>query len=507
VRVPHTVIAASLIGCASLAGCTVGPNFEAPKPQWQQAHFDQHDSPGATSTPAPEAVDAQWWTLFHDPTLSALETQIASDNLDVKVAALRLAEARAQLGIAGAAELPVVNGNANYTREAQSARGVVALLGGSSSSAGSSNGLAGTTGGFPSSSTSGLTRPFDLYQYGFDASWEADLWGRVRRSVESAKASVDVSAETAHGVLISSQAELARDYVQLRGVQAQLAIVQRNLDTTRHTLDLVRQRFDSGLTTELDVTNEQALLANTSALLPPLEQKQSELINAMSYLLGAPPSTLQTELAKGAAIPPVPPAVPVGLPSELTRRRPDIRAAEAQLHAATANVGVAVADFYPRFSLSVSAAIQSLQPQYLADWGARSFGFGPSVTLPIFEGGRLKRTLELRETEQKEAALLYQRAVLQALHDVDNALIGYGHEQTRRAQLAEAVAQDRRTLDMARQRYSGGVGDFLTVLDAERQTLAAEQALNDSVTKVSINLVQLYKALGGGWEIQGGAAG
>ena len=269
----------------------------------------------------------------------------------------------------------------------------------------------------------------------------------------------------------------------------------------------MRQRFDSGLTTELDVTNEQALLANTSALLPPLEQKQSELINAMSYLLGAPPSTLQTELAKGAAIPPVPPAVPVGLPSELTRRRPDIRAAEAQLHAATANVGVAVADFYPRFSLSVSAAIQSLQPQYLADWGARSFGFGPSVTLPIFEGGRLKRTLELRETEQKEAALLYQRAVLQALHDVDNALIGYGHEQTRRAQLAEAVAQDRRTLDMARQRYSGGVGDFLTVLDAERQTLAAEQALNDSVTKVSINLVQLYKALGGGWEIQGGAAG
>jgi NodT family efflux transporter outer membrane factor (OMF) lipoprotein len=496
---PQLRLLATLIAMA-VAGCTMGPDFEKPAPLWQPAQFDRHDTGGAASVPAPLPVVDAYWGLFNDRELTALEQRVAHANLDVRLALLRLAEARSVAGIAGAAALPAVNGNVNATREAQSGRGVVALLGGSGSPATSANGTGGTTSGIPNPLSSPLTQPINLYQYGFDASWEIDLWGRVKRSVESAEASADVSAENANGILVTSQAELARDYIQLRGIQADIAVVQRNLDADRQTLDLLRQRFRNGLTTELDVTNEASLLAATEALLPDLLQQQAQTINAMSFLLGEKPSALRAELATAEPIPPVPPVVPVGLPSELTRRRSDIRAAEAQLHAATADVGVAVADFYPRFSLSASAAIQALQPHYLDEWSARTFGFGPSVTLPIFEGGRLTRTLELRKTTQMEAALLYQRTVLMALHDVDNALIAYSTEQTRHSQLAEALALNRKALDMARDRYTGGVGDFLTVLDSERRVLAAEQALNESQTKISINLVQLYKALGGGWE-------
>ncbi len=486
-----------------LAGCTMGPNFEKPTPWWKPASFDHHDQQTMAklvSEPVPQPVDAAWWTLFGDPVLTGLEQRVAAGNLEVRAAELRLAEARAQLGLAGTAQFPVVNANANYTREAQSGRGVASLLGGSGSQATNANGLGGTTSGFPSTPSSPLSQPIDLYQYGFDASWELDLWGRVRRGVESASATVDASAESRNAVVVTTLAELARDYIQLRGAQAEQAIVQRNLDTAQSTLNLTRQRYGSGLTTELDVANQAAQVASTASLLPALQQQEGQLINAVSLLLGEAPGALRAELATAEPVPPVPPVVPIGLPSELTRRRPDIRQAEAQLHAATADVGVAVADFYPRFSLSASAALQSLQPQYLTDWGARTFGIGPSVTLPIFDGGRLTRTLELRQTQQKEAALQYQRTVLTALHDVDNALIAYSAEENRRTQLAQAVAQNRRALGLAQDRYSGGVGDFLTVLDTERRLLSTEQALNDSTTKVSTNLVQLYKALGGGWE-------
>ncbi len=482
---------------AGLAGCTLGPNFTPPIADMPES-FARHETGQSASAPVSLPVVADWWTLFHDARLSALEQRIAGANFDLKIAALRVAQARAAFGVADAARLPSVNGNANVTREAQSARGVLALLGGSSSPAANANGAGGTSSGVPSRN-SPLASPFQLYQAGFDASWEPDLWGRVKRSLEQAQAQVDAADETAHGVLIAAQAELARDYMQLRGLQTQMALVRRALTADRSTLSLVRERFENGLTTETDVTNETALLASTEAQLPGLQQQADQTINAIAQLLGEPPGALRSELASEAPVPPVPPIVPIGLPSELTRRRPDIRLAEAQLHAATAGVGVAIADFYPRFTLSASAALQAVQPHYLTDWGARTFGAGPAVKLPIFEGGRLARTLELREAEQQEAAVVYQRAVLQALHDVDNALIAYAAEASRRVQLALAMTNNRRTLTMAKDRYQGGVSDFLTVLDAERQLLASEQSYDESTTRISINLVALCKALGGGW--------
>ena len=249
------------------------------------------------------------------------------------------------------------------------------------------------------------------------------------------------------------------------------------------------------------MANAAAQVANIAAELPALEAAQDRLINAIALLLGLPPRSLSAELADAHPIPPVPPRVPVGLPSDLARRRPDIRRAEAQLHEATADVGVAVADFYPRVTLSGSAAIQATQFAEMGNWAqANTWAWGPSISLPIFEGGRLHRVLEVRQTQQKEAALAYHQTVLAALHEVDNAMTAYQAEQLRQIQLQEAVVQHRRALKLAQERYAQGVADFLAVLDAQRGLLASEQALTQTTAAVSTNLVQIYLAIGGGWQ-------
>ena len=247
--------------------------------------------------------------------------------------------------------------------------------------------------------------PFDVYQVGFDASWELDLWGKVRRSVESATASVVASNEARRDTLLSSLAEVARDYIQLRGTQLLLQIARDNVKIAQQNLDLTQQRATGGVTTDLDVANAAAQLRTTAAEIPRLEQQELELINAISLLLGLPPNALQTELIRAKPVPPVPPRVPVGLPSELARRRPDIRQAEAQLHAATADIGVAVANFYPSVNLSGSVGLQSIQPWKMFNIDARQYAVGPGITIPIFEGGQLKATLELRKAQQQEAAI------------------------------------------------------------------------------------------------------
>ncbi len=452
--------------------------------------------------PVAEPVDAEWWTRFNDPALTSLVRRVAAGNLDVRAATSRLAQSRAQRGITAADQFPQLNGNASYTRERQSKQGVISIFGGSGGGAGGgtagtqSNGLGGRQGGIPSTIP---LAPFDLFQGGFDASWELDLWGRVRRAVESADATLEASTEAQRAQLLSSIAEVARDYVQLRGTQETLRITRDNLSTAEQSAKLTTERARGGLATDLDVANARAQLEATAANIPQLEQQEAQSINAIGLLLGMPPAALQSELSPRKPVPPVPPRVPVGVPSELARRRPDIRQAEAQLHAATADIGMAKADFYPRLTLSGSVALQALQIRNLG-FPASTYSFGPSLTIPIFEGGRLRRTVELREGQQQEAAINYQRTVLQAFTDVDNALIAYAAEQRRRNRLAEQVLQSRRALNLAQSRFRQGVSDFLEVLTAQRTVLAAEQQLSDSTATVSANLVSLYKALGGGWE-------
>jgi NodT family efflux transporter outer membrane factor (OMF) lipoprotein len=481
----------------ALGACTVGPNFEPPDWLSPTSWFAKKAEP---ITPAPsiavaEPIDPNWWNLFNDPVLTGLERRVAGENLDVQIATVRIAESRAQLGVAGAAQFPTLNANGSYTRQKASDVGVFS----NSPNALGANGATGSnTGGI----RGGHIDAFDVYQVGFDASWEVDLWGRVRRSVESATASVMVSAEARRDTLLSSLAELARDYIQLRGTQSLLAIARDNVRIAQQNLQLTQQRATGGVTTDLDVANAAAQLRTTAAEIPRLEQQESEFINAISLLLGQPPNALQAELIRAKPVPPVPPRVPVGLPSELARRRPDIRQAEAQLHATTADIGVAAANFYPSVKLSGSLGLQALQPWQMFNIDARNYAVGPGVTIPIFEGGQLRATLALRKAQQQEAAIVYQKTVLGAWHEVDNALTAYQTEQARRDQLIQAVAQNQRALGLAQSRYQEGVADFLQVLTAQQNLLSTQQQLALATTNVSANLVVLYKALGGGWETQ-----
>jgi NodT family efflux transporter outer membrane factor (OMF) lipoprotein len=481
----------------ALGACTVGPNFEAPEWLSPASWFGQkaESLPNARSIAVAEPIDPNWWKLFRDPELTKLEHRVADENLDVQIATVRIAQSRSQLGVAGAAQFPTLNGNGSYTRQKASDVGVFA----NSPNPLGANGASGNTAGGVRSSH---LNPFDVYQVGFDASWELDLWGKVRRSVESATASVVASNEARRDTLLSSLAEVARDYIQLRGTQLLLQIARDNVKIAQQNLDLTQQRAAGGVTTDLDVANAAAQLRTTAAEIPRLEQQESELINAISLLLGLPPNALQTELIRAKPVPPVPPRVPVGLPSELARRRPDIRQAEAQLHGATADIGVAVADFYPSVKLSGSVGLQAIQPWKMFNIDARQYGVGPGVTIPIFEGGRLKATLQLRKAQQQEAAIAYQKTVLSAWHEVDNALTAYRTEQARRDQLTQAVAQNQRALGLAQSRYQEGVADFLQVLTAQQNLLSTQQQLALATTNVSANLVALYKALGGGWETQ-----
>ncbi len=504
---------------ALLAGCTVGPNFKQQAIWSPSTWFASRPTPpqvAPISEPVSEPIDPNWWSLFHDAELTSLENRVAAANLNVRLSTIRLAESRSQRQITGADQFVTVNGDGSYTRERISQKGVIGVIGGGGSSGGAgggatptsfgsnggaASGTTGRSGAIPNSVAGGTSvPPFNLFQYGFDASWELDLWGRVRREIESADASLEASTEARRNSLLSVVAEVARDYVQLRGQQTQLAIARDNIVTEQESVKLSQERFRGGLTTELDVANASAQLTTTQATVPQLEQQEAESINSLSFLLGEAPGALRAELIRPGMVPPVPPRVPVGVPSELARRRPDIRQAEAQLHAATADIGVAVADFYPKVTLDGSIGLQALKAKDLGNWAARQYGLGPTISIPIFEGGRLRATLALRKVEQQEAALNYQQTVLQAWHDVDNALTAYAAEQRRHDALAQAVTQNQLALKLSRERYTQGVADFLNVLDAERTLLSAQLSLADSSTTVSSNLVQLYKALGGGWE-------
>ncbi|GGA41970.1 efflux transporter outer membrane subunit [Dyella nitratireducens] len=497
----HIALAAVL-----LAGCTVGPNFTRPDAKLPTAWCaaDCQAKPTVPSHTAPAPINTAWWTSFDDPELVKLEERVADANLDLKVASLRLAESRAERSITAADQYPTVEGNASAVRQRASANGVMGIAGALTQSTNATTAANGTGAGvvaLPSGSKgSSGPAPFNLFQAGFDASWELDLWGKVRREVEAADASVDAQADARRDLLMSTMAEVARDYIQLRGTQTDYAITLDNLNAAKDAERVTRERMAHGLATELDVTEAASQVSAENAILPQLAQQEDETINRLSFLLGQAPGALRAELEESRPVPPTPPVVPVGIPSDLARRRPDIREAEANLHQATADIGVAKADFYPSITLSASGSLQALQFSQLGNWGSRQFSIGPSINLPIFEGGRLKATLNLRKEQQQEAAINYQRVVLSAWHDIDNALTEYSSQQQRHDQLQAEVQDNQRALHLAQAQYTAGTGSFLQVLDAERRLLAAQQDLTDNTTQISTTLVSLYKALGGGWE-------
>ncbi|HBN9524567.1 efflux transporter outer membrane subunit [Pseudomonas aeruginosa] len=459
-----------------LGGCTVGPDFQSPRNTAESFEWSVRRSKEAYSKVVEDPVQSDWWRVFDDPTLSRLQERVVHSNLDVRVAMARLKQSRALRQSISSDALPSIDMKGSYKRQRNTEEGM-----------------------FDASGYGGR-KNFNHSLVGFDATWELDLWGRVRRELEAADATVSVSESQLRGVLVSVQAELAINYIRLRYEQQLETIIRQNIEVAEKNLNLTYQRFDSGVATELDMAEAMAHISETEARLPDTEKRQTSFINALSFLLGEKPQSLRAELKQPVAVPMPSDIVPIGLASEIVRRRPDILQAEAQLHAATANIGVATADFYPHVTLNGSFGLESLQLSNLGDWSSRNFSIGPSVSLPIFEGGRLKGILALREAQQQEAAITYRRTVLKAWEEVDNNLFSYQSEQRRNLRLNQALLQNKRALKNAERQYKAGAINFLDVLYMQRKLLSTQEMLVRSREETSITLIALYKALGGGWK-------
>jgi NodT family efflux transporter outer membrane factor (OMF) lipoprotein len=459
-------------GCANMP--SVGPDYHAPETK-APAHWSEPLAGGETNS---AAVTAAWWKNFHDAELDSLIARAASSNLDLRIAQARVREARAHYRMTSADFWPTVDAAGSYARQQQSQNQPV--LGSFS---------------IPSSAFEN-----DVYQAGFDASWEIDVFGGKRRATESARAQVAATQFGEREVLVTLLGEVARNYVEARGYQRRLEIARDNIRAQEQSLAIVQNRFTNGLTSDLDVQQASTVLATTRAVVPALETALAASIHRLGVLLGQTPETLETELSAIAPIPAAPPVVPVGLPSELLLRRPDVALAERQLAAATANIGVAKADLFPKFYLTGVAGFESISAD---DWfksGSRFWSVGPSVQWRIFDAGRIRANIQVQNARQEQALANYENTTLSAFEDVENALTAYAKEQIRRQQLEDAVKSSEESLRLANQLYANGLSNFINVLDAERSLYQAQDALVQSDRTISANLISLYKSLGGGWE-------
>ncbi|MBI5590017.1 MAG: efflux transporter outer membrane subunit [Deltaproteobacteria bacterium] len=456
-----------LVFCLMIVtGCAVGPDY----------HSLETPVPDTWAGPVPETVSqpgpdlARWWTAFDDPVLVSLVERAIASNLDLKLTESRIRQARAARGVSVAGLGPAVSAGSSYQRSYSSQGGI----------------------------SEGVTS--DLYQIGFDAAWELDIFGGVRRGVEAADADLLAAVEGRNGVLVTLAAETAISYINLRGFQQQILIARNNLSAQQHSAELTRKIYLAGLTSALDTTNADAQVANTAAQIPVLESSARQAIYSLGLLIAREPGALISELSAPSSIPGAPPSVPAGIPSELLRRRPDIRGAEAGIHAATARIGVATADLFPKFTLSGSAGLQSNDFNSWLNWANRFWSFGPSANWQIFNTGKTLSNIELSKALQEQSFISYQQTVLAALQEVDNALIASVKEREHFQALSNAVAANRKAVFLATQLYTHGQTDFLNVLLAQRSLYASEDALVQSARTVSTNIVALYKALGGGWE-------
>jgi len=454
----------------TLAGCTVGPNYHAPQTtlpsSWQGVATNKNPDLSFSIPTLQSAAMTNWWAVFRDSSLDALIARAVVANLDLKQAGSRIRQARAQRGILTAGFWPSVDASGAYRDSRQSGAGMPNV---------------------------------NLYQAGLDASWELDFFGGTRREVEAADSDITASIEDRREVLVTLVAEVAMNYINLCGIQQQIMIAKENLEAQRHSVELTRQLFRGGFKSKLDVANAEAQVATTQAQIPVLEATARQTMYSLSVLLALDPSALVDELSKVTPIPLMPPEVPAGLPSDLLRRRPDIRRAEALLHGATARTGVATADLFPKFSLTGSLGVSNTKSASLVSWDNRFYSVGPTVTWAVFHAGAIRANIKVQNELEEQSLLNYQKTVLAALSEVESTLVAYVKEQQHRQALAEAVSANREAVSLATQLYTQGQTDFLSVLIAQRSLFASQDSLVQSERSVATDLVALYKALGGGW--------
>ena len=464
---------------ALLAGCTVGPNYQPPG---GQAPVKWATPLAAGESAAPAAL-ASWWQSFKDPELDALISTAVRSNLTLRVAEERVREARAERDVVAGGRRPSAGASVAYSRNRYGANSFP-----------------------PLSLFSEIPLDYDLYSAGFDAAWELDLFGGVRRAVEASNAEVGAAQYAWRDVLVSVLAEVARNYIDARAYQERLAITRQNVAAQQSIVELTRSRYRGGLASDLDVEQATAFLTATQAQLPALESGFAQSVHDLAVLLGENPGALLDRMSRATPIPLTPPVVPVGLPSGLLQRRPDVQRAERELAASTAEIGVAEADLFPKFSLMGALGITSTSTSNLLEYASRYWAAGPTIQWNLFQGGSLRANVRVQRARAAQALDTYRQTVLVALEDAENALVAYAKEQTRRRSLAQSVRSSEAAFHLSSDLYRSGLVDFLNVLDAERTLYAAQDALVGSTATVSLDLVQLYKALGGGWQQQSGPA-
>ncbi len=478
-RAPRALIGGALVAGAlvagalvagALAGCAVGRNYHRPQTP-VDGRFANAGEPGlAVGDPV-----ERYWTGFADPLLDSLIEDALAHNTDLGVAAANLQAARAARRLAGFDQFPTATFAGGYTHNLDAQQQLP---------------------GFDQHE-----REFDTAQVGFDALWELDFFGRVRRNVEAARADVGASAATLRDARVSVIAEVARDYFILRGLQDQLALTLRNADNQQRTLTLTQNRLEAGRGNELDTSRAEAQWQTTLSSIPTLQASIATTMYRLSVLTGRQPTALDERLAAQAPLPALPTLSAIGTPEQLLRHRPDVRIAERRLAAATARIGVAMGDLFPK--VTMVGEVGYLAPTFggFGTSEARFFSVGPSISWAAFDLGRVQARISSAKDETDAALAAYQGAVLNALEDTEGALVNYGHSQSRRQALQVAAAASDKAADLARKRFEGGLIDFLEVLDAERTSLSAELLLSQSRTDAATSLVAVYKALGAGWTV------
>ena len=432
-------------------------------------------------SPSPAAANLnQWWQSFHDPQLDALINDALAGNPTLISAAARVREARARRLATVGDYWPQLGVGGGVSRSLRSANGQFSQF--------------GNFGGTQSNDA------FNLFDLALDASWEIDVFGKNRRLVEAASAQSDASEEARRNVLISLLAEITSNYVELRGLQNQLGVLNDNLGSQNKTLELTQSRLQAGLSPELVVAQAEAQLATTKAQLPLVESGIAAAIHRLGSLTGQPAGTYVKILESSRPIPSGPPNVPAGLPSELLQRRPDVRQAERNFAAATAQVGAARAARFPRFSIGANIGWQSTEGKSLTESQSENWTVGPKISIPLFTGGKLKQNQKAAEALRDQAQADWDQAVLRAIEDVETSLVAYRQSQNRLEALRQAVKASNRSYELANELYKNGLGDFLNVLEAQRTKLSAQEQVVIGQRQASLDLIKLYKALGGGWE-------
>lgn len=467
---------------AIIAGCSVGPNYHRPdalKAQPMPTAFSVAGSTNnlgewKTAEPSANLPRGAWWQIFNDAELNRLETLAGNQNQDLDAAVARLAQSRAQLGIARADFFPQLSANPSVTRERSSANA-------------------------PLLPKDGTAHTYDVFSTPLNLSWELDLWGRIRRQVQSARANYVASADDVESARLSLQTEVALDYFNLRELDTERRVVADTIDTFRRSLELTQNRRKGGIVSDLDVSQAETQLRTTEAELPAIDLQRAHVLHALAVLCGESP--IQFQLATLPLTNSIP-AVPATVPSELLERRPDIAAAERRMAAANAQIGVAMSAFYPRVFLSGMAGFQSIGADTLFDWPSRVWSLGPSVTLPIFTGGRNRSQLAQSRAAFDETVANYRQTVLNAFQEVEDQLAAQNLLATQLEAQSAALTAARRTLEIANNRYKAGVVTYLEVATAQNSALANERSFVQLEGQRLNAQVGLIKAVGGGWTAQ-----